>query len=228
MANEAAYCCAALLFIVLIVLFSVSIHANRRSRRSLRSRRYRQQYHSGGTLAEYAKCLKCLRTKGKYAPGPCQCSSHCQGPSDGCALTPATPGQCNDYGGSPPCSVPEFFIECNNKWCGTDPDILNNWNCRKNATKCNHWSCSKPGQYCPPGVPGSSSDGDGYCCNGTKWIEGGCKEGHCPKGHCRDGYTHKYCGSGGCYCVKKKKKGKNEEDYIEEEIEEADNERAGK
>ena len=44
MANEAAYCCAAVIFVVLIVLFAVSFRANRSTRAYCQgnSKRYRE------------------------------------------------------------------------------------------------------------------------------------------------------------------------------------------
>merc|ERR1711964_621590 len=40
------------------------------------------------------------------------------------------------------------------------------------ATCAGTWDCSVEGQYCPPGVPGSS--GNGFCCENNKWVAGVC------------------------------------------------------
>ena len=40
------------------------------------------------------------------------------------------------------------------------------------ATSCGGWECDTEGQYCPPGVPGSSSSG--YCCRNGSWVAGEC------------------------------------------------------
>merc|ERR1719494_1123543 len=40
------------------------------------------------------------------------------------------------------------------------------------ATSCRGWDCTVEGQYCPPGVPGSSDVG--YCCKNKKWNAGQC------------------------------------------------------
>lgn len=50
----------------------------------------------------------------------------------------------------------------------------------ENVTSCTGWACNKKGDYCPPGVPGSTpSNGPGYCCRktssgGLRWRRGKC------------------------------------------------------
>lgn len=49
-------------------------------------------------------------------------------------------------------------------------NIQENFQSIPNAKSCRGWNCSIEGQYCPPGVPGSSRGG--YTCCNKKWRSG--------------------------------------------------------
>jgi len=55
------------------------------------------------------------------------------------------------------------------------------------ASECRGSACGFNGQYCPPGVPGSSSQG--YCCKANIWVDGSCGSDHIverSQGYCSD------------------------------------------